>query len=112
MSGGYFFTIQDPMLAHPEMPTTYANAGVSYVKQTKHYWLAMKKKVQSISEHKENNLNRHAKKKQKVLDNLDIFLADKRSTHNTTVCTNHNPHVPVLLQGMKKKTWRPLNLFF
>jgi hypothetical protein len=25
MSGGYFFTIQDPMHAPPEMPTTYAN---------------------------------------------------------------------------------------
>ena len=25
MSGGYFFTIQDPKLAPPEMPTTYAN---------------------------------------------------------------------------------------
>jgi hypothetical protein len=25
MSGGYFLTIQDPMLAPPEMPTTYAN---------------------------------------------------------------------------------------
>jgi hypothetical protein len=25
MSGGYFFTIQDPMLAPPDMPTTYTN---------------------------------------------------------------------------------------
>jgi hypothetical protein len=22
---------------------------------------------------------------------VDIFLANKKSTHNTTVCTNHNP---------------------
>jgi hypothetical protein len=58
--------------------------------------------VQSISEHRENNFDGHAKKKQKVLDSVDIFLANKRFTHNTTVCTNRTPPVPALLGGTEK----------
>jgi hypothetical protein len=46
--------------------------------------------VQS-SEHRENNYDRHAKKNQKVLDDVDIFLANEKSTHNIIVRTNCNP---------------------
>jgi hypothetical protein len=46
--------------------------------------------VQS-SEHRENKYDRPAKKKQKVLDDVDIFLANKKSVHNTTLCINHHP---------------------
>jgi hypothetical protein len=43
------------------------------------------------SEHRENNYDRHAQKKENVLDNMDIFLANEQSTHNTTVSMNCNP---------------------
>jgi hypothetical protein len=49
MSGGYFFTIQDPMLAPPDMPTTYAiNSEWSKLCKLDEKLLASyKKKVQS-----------------------------------------------------------------
>jgi hypothetical protein len=53
--------------------------------------------VQS-SEYRENNYDRHAKKKQKVLDDVDIFLANEKSTHNTTICTNCKPSPKSLLR--------------
>jgi hypothetical protein len=40
--------------------------------------------VQS-SEHRENNYDRHAKKKQKLLDDVDIFLANEKSAYNTRI---------------------------
>jgi hypothetical protein len=45
------------------------------------------------TEHRENNYDQHAKKKQKVLDDVDIFLANKNWTINTTLCTT-NRHPP------------------
>jgi hypothetical protein len=60
------------------------------------------KKIQS-SENRENNYDRHAKKKQKVLDDIDIFLANEKSRHNTTICMNHN-HPPRMAQE-----WRELD---
>jgi hypothetical protein len=46
--------------------------------------------VQSSKE-RENNYDWHAKRKQNVLDALDIFPANVKSKHNTTACTNNNP---------------------
>jgi hypothetical protein len=40
--------------------------------------------VQS-SEHRENNYDRYAKRKQKVLDNVNIFLANEKSAYNTRI---------------------------
>jgi hypothetical protein len=46
--------------------------------------------VQS-SEHRENNYERHAKKREKVLDDANIFLANERSANNTTLCRIRHP---------------------
>ena len=92
MSGGYYFTIQDPKLAPPEMPTTYANNSewIKLCKIDKTLLASYGRKV-----NKEKNYDRHAKKKQKVVnevfDDVDIFLANKISKHNTTISTNPNP---------------------
>jgi hypothetical protein len=47
-------------------------------------------KVKS-SEHREKNYEQHAKKKQKVLDDIDIFLDNEKAKHKTTICMNLNP---------------------
>jgi hypothetical protein len=64
MSGGYFFTIQDPMLAPPEMPTTYSNNSEwnKLCKVDEKLLAIYGKKFQS-TEHRENNYDRHANKK-------------------------------------------------
>jgi hypothetical protein len=86
-----FLTIQDSMLAPPEMPTTYVNNSEwSKLCKVDEKLLASYKKMQS-SEHKENNYDQHAKKKQNVLDNVSILLSNKNSTDNTTLCMNCNP---------------------
>jgi hypothetical protein len=89
MSGGYFFTIQDRMLAPPNMPTTYANNSEwsKLCKLNEKLLASYEKKVRS-SEQRENNYDRHAKKKQKVLDDVDIFLANEKSAYNTRI---HHP---------------------
>jgi hypothetical protein len=92
MSAGYFFTVQDPMLAPPEMLTTRANDSewIKLCKVDEKLLASYEKRIQS-SENRENNYDRHAKKKQKVLDDVDIFLANEKSKYNTTVCTNCDP---------------------
>jgi hypothetical protein len=64
MSGGYFLTIQDLMLAPPEMPTTYSNNSEwnKLCKVDETLLAIYEKKLQS-TEHRENNYDRHAKKK-------------------------------------------------
>ena len=71
---GYFFTIQDPTLAPPEMLTTHANNSewIRLCKVDQELLSSHGKKVKS-SEHRENNYDRHTKKKHKVLDNIDII---------------------------------------
>jgi hypothetical protein len=56
------------------------------------------------TEHRENNYDRHAQKKQKVLDDVDIFLANKNSIINTTLCTT-NRHPPTQMA----EEWRELD---
>ncbi len=95
MSQGYFFTIQDPTLAPPEMLTTHANNSewIRLCKVDQELLSSYGKKVKS-SEHRENNYDRHTKKKQKVLDDIDIFLANKKSKHSTTkICMDGSPPV-------------------
>ena len=105
MSGGYFFTIQDPMLAPPEMPTTYSNNSEwNKLCEVDEKLLAIYEKKLQSTEHRENNYDRHAKKKQKVLDDVDIFLANKNSTINTTLCTT-NRHPPTQMA----EEWRELD---
>ena len=50
----------------------------------------MGKKVKS-SEHREKNYDRHTEKKQKVLDDVEIFLAHGKSTLNTTIRMGSGP---------------------
>ena len=92
MPAGYFFTVQDLMLAPPEMLTTRANDSewIKLCKVDEKLLASYEKRIQS-SESRENNYDRHAKKKQKVLDDVDIFLANEKSKYNTTVCTNRDP---------------------
>jgi hypothetical protein len=103
MSAGYFFTIQDPMLAPPEMLTTRANDSewIELCKLDEKLLASYEKKMQS-SENREN-YDRHAKKKQKVLDDIDIFLANEKSRHNTAICMDSN-HPPRMAQE-----WRELD---
>ncbi len=104
MSAGYFFTIQDPMLAPPEMLTTRANDSewIKLCKVDEKLLASYEKRIQS-SENRENNYDRHAKKKQKVLDDIDIFLANKKSKHSTTkICMDGSP--PQMTQE-----WRELD---
>jgi hypothetical protein len=91
MLGGYFFTIQDPMLAPQAMTSTYASNSKwsNLCKLDKKLLASYEKKVQS-SKDRENNYDRHAKKKQNELDDVVIFLANVKSKHNTTVCRNYN----------------------
>jgi hypothetical protein len=55
---------------------------------------------------REKTYDQHAKKKQKVLDkvfdNIDIFLADKQSTHNTTICTGTSCPPPQMAEEWRK----------
>jgi hypothetical protein len=103
MSGGYFFTIQDPMHAPPEMPTTYANNSewIKLCQKDEQLLASYKGKV-----NREKTYDRHAKKKQKVLDevfdDVGIFLVDKKSTHNTTICTNTSRHPPQMAEEWRK----------
>ena len=86
------FTIQDPTLAPPEMPTTYENNS-EWIKLCKIDTKLLASYGGKVT--REKNYDRHAKKKQKVLnegfDDIAIFLANKIATHNTTICTNPNP---------------------
>ncbi len=106
MSRGYFFTIQDPMLAPPEMPTTYGNNS-EWIKlcQTDEKLLAS----YGGKVNREKNYDRHAKKKQKVLgeviDEVDIFLANKTALHNTTTCMNNNPPPQMAEEWRKLDYW-------
>ena len=58
---------------------------------------------------REKNYDRHAKKKQKVLDevfdDVDIFLANKISTHNTTIRTNDIPPPQMVEEWRKLRSW-------
>ena len=58
---------------------------------------------------REKTYDRHAKKKQKVsdevFDDVDIFLADKISTHNTTICTNCHPPTQMAEEWRKLDYW-------
>jgi hypothetical protein len=92
MSQGYFFTIQNATLSPPEMLTTHANNSkwIELCKVDQQLLASYGKKVNSY-ENREQNYGRHAKKKQKVLDDIDIFLANEKSRHNTTICMNRNP---------------------
>jgi hypothetical protein len=74
------------MLAPPNMPTTYTNNSEwsKLCKLDEKLLASYEKKVQS-SEHRENNYYRHAKKKQRVLDDADIFLANEKSAYNTRI---------------------------
>jgi hypothetical protein len=55
------------------------------------------------SEHREKNYDRHTKKKQKVLDDIDIFLANEESKHSTAkICMDGRP--PQMTQE-----WRELD---
>jgi hypothetical protein len=92
MSQGYYFTIQDVTLAHPEMPATRAKDS-EWIKlcRVEQELLASYGIQVNSREHREQNYDRHANKKQKVLDNIDIFLAKEKATHNTTICMNCNP---------------------
>jgi hypothetical protein len=94
MSQGYFLTIQDATLAPPEMPTTYRNDSewIKLCKVDQELLVSYKIRVES-REHREKNYDRHAKKKQKVLDDVVIFLANEKSTYDTTICMNRN-HPP------------------
>jgi hypothetical protein len=55
---------------------------------------------------REKTSDRHAKKKQKVLDevfdDVNIFLADKKSTHNTTICTGTSRPPPQMAEEWRK----------
>ncbi len=66
MSAGYFFTIQDPMLAPPEMLTTRANDSewIKLCKVNEQLLASYEKRIQSI-ENRENNYDRHAKTNKK-----------------------------------------------
>jgi hypothetical protein len=103
MSGGSFFTIQDPIHAPPEMPTTYANNSewIKLCQKDEQLLASYKGKV-----NREKTYDRHANKKQKVLDevfdDVDIFLADKRSTHNTTICTSMSRPPPQMAEEWRK----------
>ena len=81
------------MLATPEIPTTYSNNSEwnKLCKVDEKLLAIYEKKLQS-TEHRENNYDRHAKKKQKVLDDVDIFLANEKSKHSTTkICMDGRP---------------------
>ena len=58
---------------------------------------------------REKNYDRHAKKKQKVLgeviDEVDIFLANKIALHNTTTCMNNNPPPQMAEEWRKLDYW-------
>jgi hypothetical protein len=92
MSQGYFFTIKDPTHAPPEMLTTHANNSkwIRLCEADQELLSSYGKEVKS-GEHREKNYDRHTKKKQKVLDNIDIFLANKKSKHKTTICMDGSP---------------------
>jgi hypothetical protein len=95
-----------PRLIHrkTQMPTTYANNS-EWIKvcQTDEKLLAS----YGGKVNREKNYDRHAKKKQNVVDevfdDVDIFLANKISTHNTTICTNDNP------PPQRAEEWRKLD---
>jgi hypothetical protein len=65
--GRLFLTIQDPVLTPPEMPTTYANnfKWIKLCKIDEKLLASYGGKVNG-----ENTYDRHAKKKQKVLDEV------------------------------------------
>ncbi len=88
MSQGYYFTNQNVTLASPEMPASRANdsdwINICQVDQKK---LANFEKLV----HRADTFDRHARKKQKVSNDIDIFLANEKSKYNTTVCTNRDP---------------------
>jgi hypothetical protein len=86
--------MQDYFFNHPRcdactsrMPTTRANES---------QWIELRKVDQELlgiashgkkvksSEQKEKNYELHAKKKQKVLDDNDTFLANEKAKHSTT----------------------------
>jgi hypothetical protein len=63
MLGGYLFTFQDPMIAPPEMPTTYANNSrwSKLCKVNEKLVLARSMEKMQSSEHRENNYDQHVK---------------------------------------------------
>jgi hypothetical protein len=92
----------------------------------KSYWLATKKKVKS-SEHRENDYDRHAKKKQKVLQQCTGFkdekydlehLATELSGRDTTISILFTPkhHCELAGEGIEycwgaaKRMYRKLPL--
>jgi hypothetical protein len=78
MSGGYFFTIQDPMLAPPEMPTTYSNNSKwNKLCKVDEKLLAIYEKNLQSTEHRENNYDRHAKKNRRYWTTLTFSLQTK-----------------------------------
>jgi hypothetical protein len=88
------------------MPTTYANNS-EWIKacQTDEKLLAS----YGGKGNREKNYDRHAKKKQNVVDevfdDVDIFLANKISTHNTTICTNDIPPPQMAEEWRKLRSW-------
>ncbi len=97
MSQGYYFTIQDVTLAPPEMPATRANdsdwINICQVDQKK---LANFEKLV----HRADTFDRHARKKQKVSDDIDIFLANEKARYNTEIGTSSHP--PPMANEWKK----------
>ena len=95
-----------PRLIHCKTQTTYANNS-EWIKpcQTDEKLLAS----YGGKVNREKNYDRHAKKKQKVLDevfdDVDIFLANKISTHNTTICTNDIPPPQMAEEWRKLRFW-------
>jgi hypothetical protein len=61
----------------------------------KSYWLATKKSAIKY--------DRHAKKKQKVLGDVDIFLANKKSAYNTRI--RHAPTTKVAEEWTELDYW-------
>jgi hypothetical protein len=43
--------------------------------------------------------------KKKVFDDVDIFLANKISTHNTTICTNRHHPTQIAEEWRKLDYW-------
>jgi hypothetical protein len=80
MSGGYFFTIQDPMLVPPEMPTTYSNNSEwnKLCKVDEKLLAIYEKKLRSTG-HRENNycMTNMPKKNRRYLTTLTFSLQTK-----------------------------------
>ena len=97
MSQGYYFPIQDVRLAPPEMPATRANdsdwINICQVDQKK---LANFEKLV----HRADTFDRHARKKQKVSDDIDIVLANEKGRYNIEIGTSSHP--PPMADEWKK----------